>query len=478
MKKHIKIYLSLLILPLMAISCLDKQEFTVNPNLPTVSNLQYTVTGDSVKLTWSMPAGKDSLGVIIIPNSTGAPIALKMNSTSYTYGIVEVNKPLMFTVKISDTKGNTSLGQTVKFTRAGASPIRNAVVTQLDNNVVFTWAAPDSAVTGIVLKYKDQKNVNQTVQISPTATGYTISNADVGMYHFDLYTTNSRGQVSQNIYLDLKVGATYLAYLSEFDSISTLGSNPTADDDEVAGAQWFFSTYPKARFITFNMIKNGYDLSKYRVIWWNYDIDNGTSDLPSSSVDATVVAKLTAYHKNGGNMLLSTYAIQYLWNMGRMPSNIHLSFDKGAGGQNPDVWGIGVNIAEKHDQSGHPLYKGIAMTKQGDGRITFPVIGNGWKENHNCIIIVPAIYNLNNGDENAYINFTTQNNAVWLGMWDGIGDYFMTGIFELQPKDDFQGSSISIGIGGIEWKVNSGTNPYQSNINLLYKNAIDYLKTK
>jgi hypothetical protein len=476
MKKHITLYLSLLILPLIIVSCLNKEDFTVNPNLAAVSNLQYTLNGDSVKLTWTLPPSSDPLSVIVIPNATGTPISLKPNSTSYTYGIVEVNKPLMFTVKTSDSKGNTSLGQTVKLTRSGASPIKNVVATQVDNNIVFTWAAPDSAITGIVLKYKDQKNVSQTVQISPSATGYTITNADLGLYHFDLYTTNSRGQVSQNIYLDVKVGATYLAYIG--DAVDSLSMVTTSDDDQAAGAKWFFSTYPKARYISFNMIKNGYDLSKYRVLWWNYDIDNGSSDLPAISVDPTVVAALTAYHKNGGNLLLSTYAIQYLWKMGRMPSNINLSFDKGPGGLNPDVWGIGVNIGAKHNQSGHPLYKGISMTAQGDGRVTFPVIGNGWKENHNCIIIVPSIYSLSNGDEQAYVNFTTQNNAAWLGVWDGIGDYFMTGIFELNPKGDFQGSSISIGIGGIECKVNSGTNPYQSTINLLYKNAIDYLKTK
>jgi len=466
----------LFVLPFLVVSCLDKEVFNVSPNLSSVSNLQYVLNGDSVKLTWSLPASESSLGVMVIPNSTGAPITLKVNATSYTYGIVEVNKPLMFTVKVSDDKGNISLGQSVKLIRAGASPIKNVKVDQVDNNVVFSWAAPDSAITGIVLKYKDQKNVNQTIAISSTATGYTIPNADLGMYHFDLYTTNSRSQVSQNIYLDLKVGPTYLAYIG--DAADSTAMVTTADDDQVAGAKWFFSTYPKARYVSFNMIKNGYDLSKYRVLWWNYDIDNGTSDLPAIATDPTVLAAMTTYHKNGGNLLLSTYAIQYLWNLGRMPGNMHLSIDKGAGGVNPDVWGIGVKIGKKYDQSKHKLFEGIAMTNQADGRITFPVIGNGWKENHNCILIVPSIYSMNNDNEQAYINFTTQNNAEWLGMWDGIGDYFMTGIFELKPKDDFQGSSISIGIGGIELKVNDGTNPYQSNINLLYKNAIDYLKTK
>lgn len=471
MKKYIEIYLMLLILPLMFASCLKKEQFTVTPNLAAVSNLQYKLAGDSVKLTWTLPASPGTLGVIVIPNSNGKSISLKNNATSYTYGIVEVNKPMMYTVKVSDSNGNTSLGTTVKFKRQGAFPIKNAVVTQVDNNIAFSWAAPDSAISGIVIKYADK-----TINVNASATSYQILNAALGTYHFQLYTTNSANLVSHSIYLDLKVGATQLGYIG--DAPDSISMDTVADDDEVAGAKWFFSTYPKARYISFNMIKNGFDLSRYRVLWWNYDIDNGTSDLPVIATDSKVVAAMSTFHKNGGNLLLSTYAIQYLWNLGRMPDNIHLSFDKGPGGLNPDVWGIGVNIAMKHDQSAHPLYSGIAMTTQGDGRVTFPVIGNGWKENHNCIIIVPSIYNMNNDNEQAYTNFTTQNNAVWLGMWDGIGDYFMTGIFELTPKDAFQGSSISIGIGGIEWKVNSGTNPYQSTIEKLYKNAIDYLKTK
>lgn len=474
--KNIKFYLALLIIPALLAGCLEKEVFDVNPNLQTVSNLQYKLQGDSVKLNWELPESTQPLTVMIIPNATGDPIILKKNATSFTYGIVEVNKPVLFTVKVSDTEGNTSLGQSVQVLRAGASPILNATVNQVDNNIIFSWSKPDSVITGIVLKFTDQHNVIKTVNIQPSATGYTISNADIGMYHFALYTTNDRNQVSHTIYLDLKVGATFLAYIgAPVDSVSLFS---IADDDEIAAAKWFFKTYPKARYISFNMIKNGLDLSKYRVLWWNFDIDNGTSDLPAIATDPTVVQAITNFHKNGGNLMLSTYAIQYLWNMGRMPSNIHLSFDKGPGGINPDVWGIGVNIGRKHNQSGHPLYKNISMTTQGDGRITFPIIGNGWKENHNCIIIVPSIYGLNNDDEQAYVNFTTQNNAIWLGKWDGIGDYFMTGIFELTPNSSFMGSSISIGIGGIEWNVNNGTNPYQATVEQLYKNGVDYLMTK
>jgi hypothetical protein len=296
--KALKYYLALLILSFLFASCLQKEEFTVNPNLKAVSNLKYTLQGDSVKLTWDLPSSSQPLYVMIIPNATGTPVSLKNNANSYTYGIVEVNNPMLFTVKVSDNQGNTSLGQSVQVLRTGASPLKNASVTQVDNNVVFSWNLPDSVITGIVLKYVDPKNVSKIINIQPTATGYTIPNADLGMYHFALHTTNSRNQDSHTIYLDLKVGATFQAYLGvATDSLALLSS---ADDDEIAAAKWFFKTYPKARYISFNMIKNGYDLSKYRVLWWNYDIDNGTSDLPAISLEPTVVHEIANYHKNGG----------------------------------------------------------------------------------------------------------------------------------------------------------------------------------
>ena len=432
MKTHIKIFILSLVLPFLVVSCDYVQDFSgATAKLAAVSNLQYTLIGDSVKLTWTLPSGVDSLNGVVIPNATGTPITLKMNATSYTYGIVEVNKPYVFTIKLSDTKGNTSLGQTVKFVRAGASPINNVTVNQVDNNVVFSWTAPDSVVTGIVLKYTDQKNVIQTVPISATATGYTFSNADLGLYHFTLYTTNSRNQVSQNIHLDLKVGATYLAYIG--DAADSTAMVTTADDDEIAGAKWFFTTYPKARYISFSMIKSGFDLSKYRVLWWNYDIDNGTSDLPPISLDPAVVAAMKTYHENGGSLLLSTYAIQYLWNIGRMTINYTKGIDKGAGGVNPDVWNIGINIGLNHDQSGHPLYKGFTFVNT-NGRILIPTIGNGWKENHNFVLFPAGYYNISNmNSEVIYTNFMNDNNAVWLGQWDG-GDYSMVGIFEYNQK--------------------------------------------
>lgn len=452
-------------------ACLKHNIDVLPANLAPVSNLQYTLTGDSVLLTWKLPKGADSLTVIV--SDSTSTTRLPMNATSYKYGIVQTNRNYVYSVKVADTKGNTSIGQVISFDRRGAYPVKNVSGVQNDNGVLLTWTAPDSAVSKITIKLG-----NQSVDVTPNLTSYQFSNVPVGSYLISFVTTNAANQQSNTVYLPFKVGATMVGYIGVYSDSTTLLT--TGDDDEVAAAQWLFSTYPnKSRYISFNQVKNGsVDLSQYRVIWWNYDITTGSA-LPAIATDPVVISAMTNFYKNGGNLLLNQFAVQYFWNLGRITQNYFTEFDTGAGFTNGDTWGVGVNINEKHDESKHPLYNGIKMTNQPDGRITFPVIGPGWKENHNAVIVrIPEFYKLSNNDEKAYTDFTTDNNAEWLGVWDGIADYFMAGILELKPMNDFQGTGIFIGIGGIEWHQNSGTNLYQSNIQQLYKNAIDYLKTK
>lgn len=450
----------------------QKRDIIVSPaKIPAVLNLNYTLQGDSVLLTWTLPAGADSLYPTV--NDSLSTTRLGLNATSFKYGIVQTNKQYMFTVKLLDTKGSSSLGQTVRFVRTGASPVKNVSGVQIDNNVLLSWTSPDLPVTKITIKFG-----TQTIDLPPGTTSYQFNNVPIGSYIITFVTTNSSNQVSNTVYLPFKVGATIVAYLGMYSDSTTLLT--TGDDDEVAAAKWLFANYSRSRYISFTQVKNGsVDLSQFRVIWWNYDLVSG-HNMPAIATDPTVVTNMTNYYKNGGNFLLNQYAIQYFWTMGRITNNYFMGFDEGPGGPNPDVWGIGVNVHQVHNQSTHPLYKGITMTTQSDGRVTFPVIGNGWKENHNAVIVrIPEFYGgLPNDNETAYSSFVNDNNAVWLGMWDGIGDYYMAGILELQPKNSFQGTGIFIGIGGIEWNQNNTVNPYQGNIQLLYKNAIDYLKTK
>lgn len=467
MKRITKKYLTIASLLIGLYSCQKNEIVSAPAKIEPVSELKYSLSGDTVLLSWQLPKGTDSLYPTVNNGSASTLQGLRM--LTYKYGVVETNKEYAFTVKLTDQKGNYSLGQTVRFTREGAAPVKNLVGLQNDNGVLISWSLPDKPITKITIKLG-----TQTVDLAPTATSYQFNNVAAGAYLVSAVTMNSSNQISNTVFLPFKVGATAVAFLGVYTDSTTLLA--TGDDDEIAAAKWFFSNYNKSRYISFSQIKNGsIDLTQYRVIWWIYDSQSGSPALPAISTDAAVLTNLKNYYKNGGNFLFSMHAIRYNWELGRMTEAQKLVVGAGTGGNNPDVWGVGVKIGS-HDQRNHPLYAGISITTPNGG---FPVIGPGWKEDHNYVMVeVPAFYSLGNGDEAAYTKFTTNNNLEWLGVWDGIGDYFMAGIFELKPKDSFLGTSLNIGIGGVEWNQNNTTNPYQTNIQKLYKNAIDYLKTK
>lgn len=127
MKLHIFKYICLSVIFLTVASCINTEYDIKAPIVNSVSDLQYTLNGDSVKLTWMLPKGSDSLSVSVA--SSDSTVSISGNPTSYTFGLVEVLKEYSFTVKIKDTKGNLSLGQTVRFTRPGAKITKFAVDT-------------------------------------------------------------------------------------------------------------------------------------------------------------------------------------------------------------------------------------------------------------------------------------------------------------------------------------------------------------
>jgi hypothetical protein len=481
MKLHIFKYFWLFGILLTVASCINQNYGIQAPQLNAVSNLQYTLNGDSVKLSWTLPKASSTLSVSIMYN--GGTILVSGNPTSYTFGVVQTNVDYMFTVKAQDTNGNLSLGQTVKFNRSGAMPVTNLSAAQNgSNSVLLSWTLPSETLSSLTLKYG-----STTVTLPGTTTSYQVNNVAVGTYLFGIVDTDNQNQISNTVYLQFKVGPTVVAFLgTDPDSLSI------SNHEQAAAAKWLFANYPAARYVPFSEIKNGtVNLSQFDVIWWDYDITTGSA-LPAIATDPTVLTSIQSYYQNGGKLLCSAFAINYLWNLGRLPSALQANVenDIGVGSYNPDIWTVNVDIDGKQDNSTHPLFKGLTLTTQGDGEKTFPVIGAGWKENHNCVLTqIPAFFGLPNNNDAAYSDFCNTYTAKWLGGWGGISDYFMAGIFELDPTSSFKGTAIAIGIGGIEWDqlgaspgaisgTEGFTNPYQANIVTLYTNALSYLKSK
>ncbi len=268
-----------------------------------------------------------------------------------------------------------------------------------------------------------------------------------------------------------------------------------ADDDEAAAADYFFSTFgtESARYVSFQGIKDGtVDLTEYKVLWWHSD-NNQSFTLPEIARDPEVLAALRAWYQDGGNLYLSGYAAAYLNDLGRVTDNFPLAIGGGPGFDNPDTWTVNTVIARAHDMSSHPLFNGIDMNAV-DGRKEFPVIGPGWREDHNYVILDIPKYMVEekgvatdpsvgfNENPAVYERFTADNNVAWLATWGGINDYFMAGVLEFRPTTEFAGTAIWQGIGGIEYNQNAegdinpdGLNVHQVNINRLSGNALRYL---
>ncbi len=324
--------------------------------------------------------------------------------------------------------------------------------------------------------------------IAAIAPSFTVSNGasvtPASGATLDLRVPQTITVLNGNLFGTYKLTAevqSVTAFLSHHASV-----NDITDDDEKAYAEWFFNEYESevAEFVSFQAIKDGsVDLNKYKTLTWYLDGNADESfQMPAIAMDANVLAKVKTYYQGGGNLYLLGYAGRYLIELGRLPSNKYfIEVGNGGGFDNPDPWGVGTAILGK-DESTHPIYTDIPLTTNGN-RKTFPVIGPGWKENHNYVVIrIPEVYGLPNDSAAAYDKFNQDNNTRWLGVWDGIGDFFMAGVVEFLPNNQYKGRAIFQGIGGIEWDQDAkgtinpdGENPYQSNIEKMGRNAISYL---
>lgn len=463
-RKHLLYSLTSL---LLLSGCYDRDEKAAAPIVGEVSNLEYKVDDDTLRVTWNLPSPNANLQVKV--SGTDGTAIVAGNPTSYKYGVIKVGKDYRFTFKVMDEEGNCSTGQTIAFTREGGASVQDVTTRQIEgtNDIRIEWALPTEKLSKVEVRYDDKK-----IELGGDAVNYTISNASNKKYTIGVVSFNEKGQSSESVFTDIRVGKTKVAFLG----ISSTRAGIT-DDDEKAAADWFFRNYPTGTYLSFDEIAAGADLSQYRVLWWIRDSQQ-TIDLPAESLVPAAVEAIRKFHADGGGLLLSTHAVSYLYKIGRMKAKFATEFVSGDGSDNGDTWNMNVYIGKKHDESSHPIYRGLEW-KWLDGKKVIPLIGGGWKENHNCIYKdLCMYYNMNNEDESAYAKISGDSQIRILATWDGINDYFMMGNYETLPTSEFKGTAIAIGIGAFEWNQNSGVNPYQKNIERTAHNAIEYLKTK
>jgi hypothetical protein len=289
-----------------------------------------------------------------------------------------------------------------------------------------------------------------------------------------LEVTATYGNSTRKYQLITRVLPNKIAFLGEEPSFEELLAN--ADDDIQAAAAWLQETYPEDfEYLYVNEVT--YEaLQSVNVVVFYYD-QVGTSDLPDAFTEGRAKSAFIQYLVEGGKMLLGGMATSFAETVGRDQSGMLTIQSNGEGFDSPDTWAIDNGVNFVSSKKNHPIYTFNEGLVEEDENGFIPLIDGGWREDHNNLW--DAVSLLGPGHQPGQFNeFERLYGGIVLAVWAGVGDECCPGIIEFTPKTPYTGSIIAIGIAGMEWNMNDGrTNAYRSNIEGIYKNAIDYLST-
>ena len=256
--------------------------------------------------------------------------------------------------------------------------------------------------------------------------------------------------------------------------VAFLGTAPSRAEiknmDEITAANWLFENFPGTRYISFDDILSGENLSDITVIWWHYD---SAANLPTVAFKPEVIAALKSYQNNGGNLLLTTFASQYLDALGvipagKGPNNVFGDFLPN-GFVDGNSWGMSFVGHENH-----PIFEGLTTYETGKANL---LQAGTFRLNHTAWWFLPEWGGYVNGE--GWRNQTGGTNLA-SESWDNNLDGRVT-IAEF-PNTSTNKNVVIISMGAYDWYnetnssgVPSQANEFITNIKLLTQNSINYL---
>ena len=303
-----------------------------------------------------------------------------------------------------------------------------------------------------------------------------------------------------------------VAFLSIYSTPQQLINE--GDDDEASAWLWMQECFPQAQFLPFASITE-HTLDSIRVLFWLRDVETGdTTDvitIPQVALDASPY--IQSWYKAGGNIVLWGHAVLYIETLGRLPEGTYTAPEHewvcscGTGHLDMGHWLMAVQLFPggkfKKDHSTHPLFKDISIYTDNNIR-GIMVKGPGWSEDHNCVFFnyPREITHRSWQAEICYTLLKDYYGIIPLATWDSqINWVSQLNVYELQKGNtDYEGRVICIGNGGCEFSMKSyrqtgvdengapvyqleddrssrpHNNCYQSNILLMARNAINYMR--
>ncbi|MBC7847061.1 MAG: DUF4960 domain-containing protein [Flavobacterium sp.] len=462
MKKFIyKIWMQaslILALLFIVIACEDSFEnggFDVNSPSNVISFKLKGTAGEidqkTGKINVTMPYGSDITSVIPL-------VVMEEGATSN----LDLTTPINFTTPVKFRVINGNLFKDYTATVTVLSPIKSFKingVSAIINDVSKT----------ITMTLPDNTNLTALQPVIELTNGVSISPASGATIDFTnpvTFVVTSNGK-SVNYTANVGVPVTGL-------TVAFLGTAATRSGitnmDEVTASNWLFANFPGAKYISFDSVLNGANLSDIDVIWWHFD---SAANLPSVAYNPAVTAALKSFRTNGGNLLLTSFASQYVDALGIVPSgkgpnNVFGDFPPN-GFVDGNSWGMSFVGHENH-----PIFQGLTTFEAGKANL---LQSGTFRLNHTAWWFLP--------DWGGYVNgqgWRNQTGGTNLASeaWDNTLDGRVT-IAEF-PNTGTDKNVIVISMGAYDWYnetnssgVPSQANEFIGNIKLLTQNSINYL---
>lgn len=433
----------------------ENGDFEVNSPSNVTSFTIKGVTGEidqkTGKINVTIPYGSDIK--VVTPE-----IVLEDGATSS----LDVTTPINFTNPVTFRVVNGNLYKDYTVTVVVLSPFKSFKI----NGVAATVNDVSKNITMTLPEDTNLKALQPVIELTEGVSISPASGATIDFSNPVTFVVSSNGK-SVNYTANVGVPVTGLV-------VAFLGTAPTRTEitnmDEITAADWFFATFSGAKYISFNSIQNGADLGDVDVIWWHFD---SAANLPSVAYNPAVTTALKSFRSNGGNLLLTSFASQYVDALGIVPSgkgpnNVFGDFSPN-GFVDGNSWGMSFVGHENH-----PIFDGLVTYEAGKANL---LQSGTFRLNHTAWWFVPEWGGYVNGE--GWRNQTGGTNLA-SEAWDNNLDGRVT-IAEF-PNSNANKDVIVISMGAYDWynETNSSGVPSQSNefinnIKILTQNSVNYL---
>lgn len=357
----------------------------------------------------------------------------------------------------------------VDYPDSPSAPKAENVIYDVDGRAVtISWTLPQGREIKGVQILRDGVVV---ATLEGPATTYTDRRATPGEdVRYTVKVMYADGTVSEGITVHIDIISTERTAMLLPCALPEL-----TDDDEIYAANWFTEEYgDKGVVLTPDRISS-LTVKDNPVVWINVDREGlpmGWQNLPAPLVAPEVLEALRSYIDAGGHVYLTKHATQMTVPLGFLEEQFAPRlFASGAGGEGSDIWTMNCNIGLIYDHYSSPLFAGLT-TCDVFTHPTIPLIGPGWREDHNCMWDLNS-YSYTVTADNTVLQFEQQNDCTVMATWGQVVDFAVAGMLQFADTEG-RLTCVANGLAAYEF-CQPGGNEYQANIDRLTRNCLDEL---